>query len=438
MIELPKAFRWGITRYEMLGYMKAKSASYWALFGILVFALGCGDQEAPTQVASEGANLPIRLSLGKVAASQVARVELVVTDGDEVLVREQLAIRAGVVEGSVIVTVGVGRLFTINAYDASGDLIYSGSATADVLPGGGTVVPPISVKSVNAESTLPAQKSLVFPGNSGIDYVGKEEVEFVLVPGGPFIMGSDYGAVQNGPQRVIDLDAFYIGKYEITTEQFLAFIRLVGINEVPTYYKSWDGIVTYSSSHYYYNDSKISYRTISGNYIIDVENYPDAPTQPVGQVSWYGAKLYCEMLGARLPSNAEWEKAARGTDGRTFPWGNQIAGGEANTAISQGSSTCCGFAPVGSFEGDKSPYGAMDMSGNVREWVADWFDPSYYVWSPSKNPLGPKGAIDSRSVNLRGGYAQSNQAILTTTYSRTQRNPNEPGGEIGFRCACDP
>jgi formylglycine-generating enzyme required for sulfatase activity len=165
-------------------------------------------------------------------------------------------------------------------------------------------------------------------------------------------MGSDEGDDEKPVHRVY-LDAFYIDKYEVTNALYGRFMRATGHKEP----KLW-------------NNKEFS-----------------VPNKPVVGVSWYDAKNYCEWAGKRLPTEAEWEKAARGTDGRIWPWENQWDAGKANTSEKDDGYQYT--APVGNFEEGKSPYDAYDMVGNVREWVADWYDFEYYKKSPRHNPTGP-------------------------------------------------
>jgi formylglycine-generating enzyme required for sulfatase activity len=217
--------------------------------------------------------------------------------------------------------------------------------------------------------------------------------EMVSVPAGEFWMGSDDGNFDEKPRRRVYLDAFRIDKYEVTNALYKRFLDATG-RVVPRYW----------------NDSKWN-----------------AANQPVVGVDWEEANAYCNWAGKRLPTEAEWEKSARGKDGRKYPWGDQWDASRVNSSDRKIGKT----VPVGSYPSGVSPYGAHDMAGNVWEWVADWYSENYSQNAPLRNPRAP----DSGQLRvLRGGSWFDLPWYLRTSY-RVSGGPALRSYIIGFRCA---
>jgi len=216
--------------------------------------------------------------------------------------------------------------------------------------------------------------------------------EMVAVPAGQFLMGSD-GDDDEKPQHRVTLDGFHIDKYEVTNALYGKFMSATG-RRAPEYW----------------NDSKFN-----------------SPQQPVVGVSWQDADAYCRWAGKRLPTEAEWEKAARGTDGRRYPWGDQWEASRANSRESGRGST----VEVSSYPTGASPYGAYNMAGNVWEWAGDWYDKEYYKRSPDRNPKGPDAGTDRV---VRGGSWDSSPFALRAA-DRGSDAQDSRLNYLGFRCA---
>ena len=257
--------------------------------------------------------------------------------------------------------------------------------------------------------------------------------ELVLVPAGPFKMGDNFGDGESRekPVHTVDLDAFYIGKYEVTNALWRKFRDDPGYDDP----KFWpEGRVMPKDQIPYWNDVKNHGGGTPGS-----DNYP------VLGVNWDGATAYCNWVSAktgklyRLPTEAEWEKAARGTDQRRYPWGNTIDRSYANYVGSRPFDT---GEVAGYYDGSKrgdvqthsgaSPYGVMDMAGNVMEWCQDWYGRDYYAVSPKKNPKGPEtGAYRV----MRGGTFFEDGFDLRS-YARTAAWPSMQSHRMtGFRVA---
>lgn len=231
-----------------------------------------------------------------------------------------------------------------------------------------------------------------------------DPVPMVTIPAGPFLMGSPegIGRADEWPQRSVYLDQYAIDQVEVTNQRYLAFVNLSGHRNPPNPY------------------GKGFLLTAKG-----------IETLPVVQVTWYDAKAYCSWANKRLPTEAEWEKAARGADGRRFPWGNdQPTSKHANFDREWVEKKT--LLPVGSLPAGDSPYRVKDMAGNAREWVQDWYEPDYYQHAPDRNPSGP----DKRGVvrGIRGGSWHSPVADITASARGRGGFALQTHG-TGFRCA---
>ncbi|MBE0672667.1 MAG: SUMF1/EgtB/PvdO family nonheme iron enzyme [Anaerolineales bacterium] len=221
----------------------------------------------------------------------------------------------------------------------------------------------------------------------------------VFVPEGEFLMGK--GEIRknaDSPQHIVYLDAYWMDKYEVSNAMYLTCLQAGECTELVsdnTTYRNW------------------IYRN-----------------HPVTYVTWEQASAYCQWAGRRLPTEAEWEKAARGTDGRKYPWGNEAP--NPRLANFDGSliheSVSIYRYPLGA-----SPYGVLNMSGNAREWVADWYSDDYYLVTPYSNPTGAETGTE-RSLRS-GSYNEDKNEIAAT--ARYRHEPQSAGLSRGFRCAED-
>ncbi len=237
-----------------------------------------------------------------------------------------------------------------------------------------------------------------------------DQARLVLIPGDTFEMGieveegmavcdvleiacdpSDFA--DETPKHRVGLDPYYIYQFEVTNAQYKLCVE--------------EGDCSLPAFGEFYNDERFS-------------------QHPVVYVSWFDASDYCAWAGGRLPTEAEWEFADRGTDGRTFPWGNTPDCGFGNySGCTQGLT-----AAIGSFPAGASPFGVYDMAGNVTEWVGDWYAPKYYGQSPEINPTGPE---DGEMRTARGG-SWKNPLLGMRTTDRTANFPEVYSTGTGFRC----
>ncbi len=253
--------------------------------------------------------------------------------------------------------------------------------------------------SIEGTAEAAADTSQPHKGFDGPERHPKPDLEgMVLIPAGEFLMGTDDRLRDEKPALTSYIGAFYIDKYEVTNRDYKEFVDATG--HAPP--DDWTGT---------------DYPPGKGNH-------------PVIYVSWYDADAYCRWRGKRLPREAEWEKAARGTDGRIYPWGDEWDLNKSNNPLRGHEGTM----PVGSFEAGKSPYGLYDMSGNVWEWVDD-----EYLPHPGSDYVSPE--FGSKYKILKGGSWWDCMfygcGISAPTYNRSFFDPNTKNDSFGFRCAAD-
>lgn len=242
--------------------------------------------------------------------------------------------------------------------------------------------------------------------------LSKDGAPTVLVPAGLFPMGVPPGDRDGGrdeyPRHEVFLDSFLIDQFEVTNGRYVEFVKSTG-HRAPQ------------------NPTNPTRNLWQGDNI--TESLAD---RPVINVDWFDADAYCKWVGKRLPTEAEWEKAAKGTSDRRFVWGN-VEPTAKHLNYNQrwiGEKT---LMPVGSYEAGKSPYGAYDMAGNVWEWVNDWYDARYYEKSPERNPKGPETGL--KKVIRGAGWP--NETPTVRIFTRVESDPTMRNESTGFRCATE-
>ena len=234
-----------------------------------------------------------------------------------------------------------------------------------------------------------------------VEQAAPAETPMVEIPAGEFTMGLDemQALEDERPMHLVWVDRFSMDLHEVATAQYAEFLS-----------------ATHRPAPWQWHEMDLL----------------QARDRPVIGVDWSDADAYCRWKGKRLPTEAEWEKSARGTDGRLYPWGNQVPRKDlANFALGARFSYSQVLMPVQSYEFGKSPYGLYHMAGNVWEWVQDWYAVNYYEVSPERNPQGPE---QGQLKVLRGG-SWSDLPKYLLTYGRFRLPPETRNSYTGFRCA---
>ncbi len=249
------------------------------------------------------------------------------------------------------------------------------------------------------------------------------KIDWINIPAGSFKMGDNFneGESDETPVHNVYLDRFYISKYEITHEQFICFLNGIGADQDGSY--NGKELIDMDDI-----DCAIGY---DGKFYFEGSSSAETIRTPVIEVTWHGANEFCEWLAEKtgenilLPTEAQWEKAARGTDQRRYPWGNSNPNNNrANYNHNVGK-----VKPVGSYPAGVSPYGVHDMAGNVWELCKDWYDANYYSYSPSDNPQGPS----SGSSRIKRGGSFTSIEYHIRSANRGYVPPSDSKNNIGFR-----
>jgi sulfatase modifying factor 1 len=303
--------------------------------------------------------------------------------------------------------------------------------SVDVLLLAGTIV---TVPGNTADIIRAQDFAFEWPGAS--EHAGPKGAPMVLVKAGPFLRGSPKGDKfaypGEKPQKLVELNAFLIDRFEVPNAVYRRFLKLT---EGKLHLNSHRSEPT-SKDH---TPNEISFHGEEWN----------QSWQPVSGVDWFDAYAYCAWAGKRLPSEAEWEKAARGTDGRVYPWGNEVPGEHAFGNFAELAFRFRnpewtwivgeyddGFpwpAPIGRFPRGAAPSGAEDMAGNVMEWVMDWYSESYYREGTAKNPRGP--GLGEKRVARGGAWNDASWSLRSA--NRLGLLPTTRINTLGFRCAMD-
>jgi len=250
----------------------------------------------------------------------------------------------------------------------------------------------------------------------------KIDTVMIYIPAGEFVMGSNYGYFDEKPVHTVYLNAFWIDKYEVTNAHYADFLN-------SAYNK---GRINTDGKTVTQNDMVLYKMNIAGSGISFQGDSFSVKTGylnlPVTNVTWHGANIYASYNGKRLPTEAEWEKAARGTDGRTYPWGNTPP----NDSLCNYKSHI-GFLNKVDFyspAGD-SPYGCCNMAGNAIEWCVDWYLESYYCYSPASNPKGPNETSRHFRVVRGGSFIDISHDVRCACRFHLHMDPLV---QVGFRC----
>jgi formylglycine-generating enzyme required for sulfatase activity len=396
--------------YVNLNYIDIQGEKYQANFEKILRALNVGRDSIPTPAAAQ----PASRVANPTYTPPPQKAARPLTNANATPSSQSVARRVDVYFPVIVGVVAAIGIFIVGIFLIA-KLLSSGSTPAATEPPtflpvtteapAATEVPYVATEAPVAATEPPIASTITSE---------KDGMTMLLVPAGEFTMGSE-SYDNEKPIHKVTLDGFWIDQTEVTNAMYAKCVSDGACQE-----PSSKGSYTRSS---YYDNSEF------GNY-------------PVIYVDWNKAKTYCEWRGDRLPTEAEWEKAARGTDVRTYPWGNDFDCKKGNfddetkwdSYVVPGGENCDGYpdtAPVGSFANGASPYDALDMAGNVWEWVSDWYGETYYQSSPLSNPLGP----DTGEYRVLRGGSWNLYDNGVRSANRNNDTPDFIDLNVGFRCA---
>ena len=318
---------------------------------------------------------------------------------------------------------------------AAAMLASTPSPTATAVPTETPTAPPTDTPTITS-TPEPSETPTIAPSPTSDtppeSYIREEDgMNMNYIPGGTFMMGSleeDFTAAPDEkPQHEVKIDPFYLDQFEVTVAQYAAFLNRIGTYKEACYendcvHPRFEAGFTSYLLEENQGDGTFIYIPLTG-----FANYP------INHVSWYGAQGYCEAIGARLPTEAEWEFAARSDDGRIYPWGNETP--DEDKAVFA-SSSYDNLKPVDALPDGQSPFGNYAMAGSLWEWTNDWYDEDYYSISPRNNPTGPETSLNK--VIRGGAWPDNNLADRIRSANRSNFTPDFISATVGFRCARDP